>query len=207
MAQSSPSGSTPLAKAHPPATGLQVHDRFLPRDVQERVLALLKAPGWAFGAFSDAAPEASRYWYKHFAGYVKTGLEERDPAQIEAELRANAPLIGEVWSRIKASVLPGHELTRCYANGYPAGAEGGLHVDSNIPTHFTAIYYPHLSWRPNDAGETLLFNQAGDEIIAAIYPRPNRLAAFPGVIPHVARGVSRTCTQLRITLMFKTAGP
>jgi SM-20-related protein len=27
---------------------------------------------------------------------------------------------------------------------------------------------------------------------------------FPGLIPHVARGVSRTCPMLRITLMFKT---
>jgi SM-20-related protein len=31
---------------------------------------------------------------------------------------------------------------------------------------------------------------------------------FKGNIPHLARGVSRTCPVLRITLMFKTnAGP
>ncbi|MGH7016591.1 MAG: hypothetical protein ACRED8_05840, partial [Caulobacteraceae bacterium] len=95
-------------------------------------------------------------------------------------------------------------LTRCYANGYPSGAEGGVHLDSNLPTHFTAIYYPHLAWNPNWAGETLFFDAEGADVIAAVYPRPNRLAVFPGVIPHVARAVSRACPELRITLMFKT---
>lgn len=97
-------------------------------------------------------------------------------------------------------------MARCYANGMPAGAEGGLHMDSNIPTHLTAIYYPTLSWQPSFAGETLFFNPDGTDITAAVYPKPNRLVVFSGTTPHVARPTSVRCPELRITLMFKTLG-
>ena len=48
------------------------------------------------------------------------------------------------------------------------------------------------------------FNQEETDILASIYPKPNRLLIFSGIVPHVARGVSRICPVLRITLMFKT---
>jgi SM-20-related protein len=79
-------------------------------------------------------------------------------------------------------------------------------LDSSVPTHFTLVYYPHLSGHPNYGGETVFFDPSGSDIIAAVYPRPKRLVAFPGTMPHVARGVSRKCPDLRVTLMFKTAG-
>ena len=187
------------------ASRIAVHDDFLPAGEQRAVFDFLLGPGWGFGAYSDNAPGASRYWFKHFAGYVRDGREDLDPAAVEQQLSAAAPLVAAVWTRLKSGILGGHALTRCYANGYPAGSEGGLHLDSNIDDHFTAIYYPHLAWRPNFAGETVFFNREGSDIIASIYPRPNRLVIFPGTIPHVARGVSRSCPELRITLMFKTA--
>ena len=187
------------------ASDIVIHDDFLGREEQQAILAFLAGPGWGYGSFSDPAPEASRYWYKHFAGYVKTGVETHDLDQTEVELAQNAPLAAQMWRQIQSSILPGHALTRCYANGYPFGSEGGLHMDSNIASHCTAIYYPHQAWHPNFGGETLFFNSAGDEIIAAVYPRPNRLVVFSGTIPHVARPISRKCPDLRITLMFKTA--
>jgi SM-20-related protein len=48
-----------------------------------------------------------------------------------------------------------------------------------------------------------VFNPEKTDIIAAVYPQPNRLAVFRGSLPHVARGVARICPVLRITLMFK----
>ena len=95
-------------------------------------------------------------------------------------------------------------LSRCYANGMPAGVEGALHLDSNVDTHLTTIYYPHLNWHPNFGGETVFFDRAGADIIASVYPRPNRIVMFSGTIPHVARPISRQGPDLRITLMFKT---
>jgi SM-20-related protein len=201
VAASEPAAPPPFS-----AADIGVHDDFLTAEEQQAVFAFLRGPGWSFGAYSDPAPDASRYWYKHFAGYVKTGQEEHDLAAIESELASNAPLLALVWNHIQKRVLIGHQLTRCYANGYPQGAEGGVHLDSNIAAHFTAIYYPHPAWNPGFAGETVFFDAAGSDIIASVYPRPNRLVVFPGVIPHVARPISRRCPDLRITLMFKTAG-
>jgi SM-20-related protein len=195
----------PAPRASTPASapsGILAHDGILPLDEQKALLAFLRGPGWSYGAFSD--PQGGRYLYKHFAGVVTDGREAVDPAAFEAMLENAAPLVSRLWRRLKATHLAGHKLTRCYANGYPAGSEGSLHRDSNVPTHYTAIYYPHLEWKPNYAGETVFFDDTEQEIIGSVYPKPNRLAVFPGVIPHVARGVSRVCPDMRITLMFKT---
>jgi SM-20-related protein len=187
------------------ASDVQIYDNALAEALQGDVVAHLNEPGWAFGAYSDASPNASRYWYKHFAGYVRDGKEARTAQGVEDELETASSVISAVWRQLKSGPLAGHSLTRCYANGYPAGSEGGLHLDSNVPDHFTAIYYPHTSWHPNFAGETVFFAGDGSDIVLSVYPKPNRLVVFPGVIPHVARGVSRMCPQLRVTLMFKTA--
>jgi SM-20-related protein len=199
-------GPATLPRAHAPRPaepkGVVAHDDILQQDEQKTLLSYLKGPGWAYGAFSD--PEGARYWFKHFAGIVNDGREGVDPEAFEETLESTAPLVAQLWRRLKAGPMAGHKLTRCYANGYPAGAEGGLHRDSYLPNHFTAIYYPHLSWKPNYAGETVFFDAAEQEIIASVYPRPNRLVVFPGLMPHVARGVSRACPEMRITLMFKT---
>jgi SM-20-related protein len=185
------------------STPVTVYDNLLAPAEHAILWSFLNQPGWSHGGFSSDQPTADRYFYKHYAGYRMSGSEPL-AAEIEDELVQNAPMLASMWQGLKAGPLAGHRLARCYANGMPGGTEGGLHLDSNIPTHMTAIYYPHLNWSPDFAGETLLFNPAGDEIIAAIYPRPNRLAVFAGTIPHVARPMSRKCSDLRITLMFKT---
>jgi SM-20-related protein len=183
---------------------VQVFDDLLAPAEHAAVWNFLNRPGWAYGGFSAEGPEADRYFYKHFAGYRTDGREARDLAAIEDELAQSAPILAQMWSELKKGPLAGQALSRCYANGMSGGIEGGLHLDSNIETHLTSIYYPHPTWSPNFAGETLLFNAAGDEVLAAIYPKPNRLAVFAGTIPHVARPMSRRRADLRITLMFKT---
>jgi len=181
-----------------------IFDNLLPPDDQAALWRYLNEPGWAYGGFSASGSDADRYFYKHFAGYVKDGQEALSPADIEEALIREAPLIGAIWRSLQAGPFKGHALSRCYANAMGGGVEGSVHLDSNIPTHLTAIYYPHLAWNPNFGGETLLFNAAADEVIAAIYPKPNRLAVFSGTIPHVARPISKRCQDLRITLMFKS---
>jgi SM-20-related protein len=184
-----------------PLPAIVAFDNFLGPAEHQQIWEFLKGPGWAFGAYSDDG--GSRYFYKHFAGYVLDGQEAREPAAIEAELE-QFPIVQRMWQKLKAGPLQGHALARCYANGMPPGAEGGVHLDSNIDTHFTAIYYPHLTWNPNFGGETLLFNPDATDIISAVYPKPDRLFIFPGTIPHVARPLSIRASELRITLMFKT---
>ncbi|HEY2752317.1 2OG-Fe(II) oxygenase [Phenylobacterium sp.] len=189
------------------APKVRVFDNLLAPPDQAAVWNFLNQPGWAYGGFSAEGPDADRYFYKHFAGYRKDGREAREAVSIETELAQTAPLLADVWAALKKGPLGGQALSRCYANGMAGGIEGGLHLDSTIESHLTAIYYAHPAWSPNFGGETILFNETGDEIIAAIYPKPNRLAVFAGTIPHVARPMSRRRAELRITLMFKTMPP
>jgi SM-20-related protein len=181
-----------------------IFDNFLSPHDHAAIWDFLNRPGWAHGGTSTQDAATDRYFYKHFAGYVRDGRENREVRAIEDELAESAPILAQMWGRLKAGPLKGQALARCYANGMSGGVEGSLHLDSNIESHLTSIYYPHSEWSPNLAGETLLFNSTGDEVVAAIYPRPNRLAVFAGTIPHVARPMSRRSTDLRITLMFKT---
>ena len=131
----------------PPAT---VYDNLLGPKEQSAIWAYLNLPGWSFGGYS--ADGGDRYLYKHFAGFVADGREQRTAQAIEDELMNAAPLIGQLWHALKAGPLKGAALARCYANGMTGGVEGGLHLDSNIPTHLTSIYYPHPTWEPNFGG-------------------------------------------------------
>lgn len=181
-----------------------VIDGFLPAEAHQAVWAYLNTGQWDFGAFSDR--HGDRYHYRHFAGIRQNGEEPRDPQAFGGELDAH-PELAAVWRRLADGPLSGHRLARCYANAMGPGVEGGVHQDSNIADHMTAIYYPHLQWAPALAGETLLFNDDATEIVQAIYPRPNRLLIFPGTMPHVARPMSKRAKfPARITLMFKTLG-
>lgn len=181
---------------------ITVYDNLLQPHEQAAVWQFLNLPGWSFGGYSQEGGD--RYLYKHYAGFFASGQEARDAQAVEDELAQNAPLLAQLWALLKAQPLQGQTLARCYANAMAGGVEGGVHLDSDVPTHKTCIYYAHPEWNANLGGETVLFNEAGDEIIGAIYPRPNRLAIFSGTIPHVARPMSRRSSALRITLMFKT---
>ena len=80
----------------------------------------------------------------------------------------------------------------------PFGSEGTIHTDSDSPESYTAIYYPNRTWLPDWAGETVLFNKTQDDIVASIYPKPNRLLIFRGTrltLLAACRGLVRLCVS------------
>jgi len=162
----------------------------------------LHEAAWRFGWKSASKTDQFSFWHAHFAGHRKAKKEKEYPCA--DELATTAPLVFEMWEHLHDTVFAGHTLVRCYANAHSYGTDGTIHTDSKKADSHTAVYYPHDEWLPNWAGETVIFNDDRSDIIAAVYPRPNRMAIFRGNSPHVARGVSRTCPVLRITLMFKT---
>ncbi|KVE31730.1 2OG-Fe(II) oxygenase [Burkholderia sp. TSV86] len=182
---------------------ITIIDDLLPRDEQAAVQQFLSDGPWHHGWRSHNGAGAEPFWNRHFAG-------SRDPARLTGhhdasdELAARAPLLHACWQHIAQSYLPRHALQSCYANGLPYGTDGAVHTDSLEIGACTAVYYPHEHWNPDWGGETVFFNKDRTDILAAIYPKPNRLLVFPGFVYHVARGVSRTCPTMRITLMFKT---
>lgn len=184
------------------------YDDCLREEDRARIYEFLKGPGWVFGWKSDPMTDRFSFWHKHFAGAVLPD-HYGDPSagrqsDCSEELAERAPLILGLWRALSGSVLMGHRLVRCYANGHTFGSDGTVHTDSVASNGYTVIYYPHDRWTPNWGGETVFLNADKSDIIASIYPKPNRMVCFQGSIPHVARGVTRICPLMRITLMFKT---
>jgi len=180
---------------------LYVQDDLLP-DAQRQEVNDFLQDGWAFGWKSKGRKDTYSFWHRHFAGYKKSGGDE-SAYDCEHELEPY-PIVRKMWRDLDADLLQGHRLIRCYANGLTYGSDGTLHTDTKMPRTYTCLYYPHAEWHHDWGGETLFFNQTRDDIIDCVYPKPNRMVIFDGTIPHVARGVSRLCPVLRVTLMFKT---
>jgi len=185
------------------APGVVVVDGLLPEADRALIQGFLQSGGWNFGWKSSSKTDIYSFWHKHFAGH----RHAKDETQYACagELEKGFPLLSKFWQQLNQAVFAGkHELYRCYSNGQSYGSDGTLHTDSKSERSVTSIYYPHEKWEPNWAGETVIFNAERSDILAAAYPRPNRLLVFPGNAPHVARGVSRTCPVLRIVLVFKS---
>jgi SM-20-related protein len=179
-----------------------VLDNVLTGPMRQQVNDFLCGPGWKFGHKSSARRDMFSFWSRRFAGYHKgTKSKQYDCAD---ELRQTVPLLHGFWNHLAGGPFRGRTLVRCYANAHTYGSDGTVHTDSKRDDSHTAVYYPHEVWEPDWAGETIVFDAGMTDIIAAVYPKPNRLFVFKGNLPHVARGVSRTCPVLRVTLMFKT---
>lgn len=184
---------------------ITIVDDLLPPAEQAEIAQWLSSGPWHHGWRSHNGAGAQPFWNRHFAG-------SRDPAQppgpgAEDALASAAPLLYGCWRRLAQTYLQRHALQSCYANALPYGTDGAVHTDSLAVGACTAVYYPHAHWDADWGGETLLFNKDKSDILAAVYPKPNRLLIFPGFVHHVARGVSRACPTMRITLMFKTQLP
>lgn len=182
---------------------VDLYENVLSEPLRTQVADFLRSQAWHFGATSDVGGKSYPYWYSHFAGIFDqkdVGLELDCVEQLQ-----KSPIIADVWHYLKRQIFQDHILVRCYANSYPYGSEGTIHRDANDSRHYTAIFYPNSNWDLNWAGETIFFRlEQPPEILTTVWPRPNRLVVFQGIIPHVARGISRSCPLLRTTLMFKT---
>ena len=107
------------------------------------------------------------------------------------------------WNFIKAMHLKDHVLLRCYANAHTFGIEGYPHTDSKRDQDTTVVMYMNKNWKREWGGETVVYD--GHHIVTAAIPAFNRAVVFKGDQYHCARSVSRTCPELRKTIMFKCA--
>lgn len=158
---------------------------------------------WTFGWPSNAERVPFGHWNHDFLQTRRTNQENVEHLLFEDPgLRP----LREIWQRLKEDRFAGHSLVRCYANAHTFGVEGYPHTDSRLPGNHTAILYVNPAWYPEWAGETVFFNDEGD-IFKAVLPKSGRLVVFDGRVLHAARGLSRICPAMRVTLMFKTRAP
>lgn len=180
---------------------IEVWDDAVPQVLQVRLTGLMDMNIWRYGWRATAEQSAYGFWHSHFAGDDDNGVQSCEHDLLGRPLIA--PVL-ELWRMLEAGPLKGHIPVRVYANGHTFGGDGHLHTDHSAPDHFTTIYYAHAQWGPNWAGETVFFSEGRDDVIASVFPRPGRLAHFPGSIPHAARSPGRDCPALRAVIVFKT---
>lgn len=192
--------SAPDADA-PDREKIEVWDDAVPKELQVQLSGLMDLNIWRYGWKASSEQTSYGFWHSHFGGD-----DDLQSSSCEHDL-IGRPLIKPVldlWRMLEAGPLQGHVPVRVYANGHTFGGDGHLHRDHGDPGHFTTIYYAHPVWEPNWAGETVFFNHAQDEIIRAVYPKPGRLAHFPGYIMHAARSPGRECSALRAVVVLKS---
>ena len=174
---------------------IKVYDDLVTSSMIEAVLDLVRAKGFRYG-WQSKGDIPFGYWNLALSG---AGTDLHNRKDISAEL---PPAIKKVWDKIQPAAFGKDTvLVRAYCNAHTYGTEGYVHKDSNFKEDLTAVIYLNRTWKPDWAGETVLFEK--NEIIKAVVPKWKRLLIFPSNIKHAARGVSRFCPEARTVLVFK----
>jgi SM-20-related protein len=180
------------------------HDNFVDEELNTSLQAFFENTEWKYGEKSiiNSMKETLPHWSKYF--YMD---HSRKGVPID-EVVFEDPCIQQLYEKIKAHIAehtPDMEakLLRCYANGHTCGNDANIHYDDSREGTFTYIFYPIKTWNVDWGGETIFWDRTQREIVQSVIPKSNRLLVFPSNLWHGARPVSRYCSSLRITLMFK----
>lgn len=96
-----------------------------------------------------------------------------------------------------------YRIHRCYCNHAAYGDMLFTHTDTPPGRKgLTALWYIAPEWNVEWGGETLFYD-SNQDAIAAVTPKPGRLAVFDGSILHAGRPPNRVCYAPRYTLAFK----
>jgi SM-20-related protein len=176
-----------------------VLDDFLPTETYERLNRLVANEPMTKWSRSTTSADPIGHWTRNF---VHVG--EHNLADVSCILREAASFsdLNVVWNMLSEAHLRDRVLIRCYLNGYTSGSNGYLPADPPRPDEHVALLYLNDNWEPGWGGETVLLDERG-KIVKSVLPKKNRLVIFPADLQQVDRGVSRTCTVLRRTIIFK----
>jgi Rps23 Pro-64 3,4-dihydroxylase Tpa1-like proline 4-hydroxylase len=177
-----------------------VKDDLLPPTIYENLARFTSSQRMEFGSRSNSMTDPHGHWSRKFIAAGNHNLA--DLSSMLSETDEFTPL-EEAWKWLRTSGLTGSVLIRCYLNGYTYGTDGYFHTDSHRADEHTVIVYMNEDWEPDWAGETVFLDDDGD-IIKSVLPRRNRAVIFPSNVLHAGRSVSRKCTVLRETMIFKT---
>ena len=130
-------------------------------------------------------------------------------AKLDGDIVQGIPAFKDLWEKIDKHFNRGKYRTyQMIINANTYGDCTTIHTDidpenADKDGYYTILCYANNYWEPDWAGETVLYNQARDDIIKSIYPRPGRIAVFDSRIPHASRSVSRLCDKVRYTIAIK----
>jgi SM-20-related protein len=177
------------------AEEVKVIDNFFPEELfkkfQEKIFTTPMLYGWKSNGKTDE--------HGHLNTKIINGGSS-NLANMESEIQDED--VRKMWEFVKEYFKEDFALLRCYINGHTYGIGGYFHTDSKRNDELTTVLYLNKDWNPDWAGETVFLDDQ-NEIVKSVLPKENRLVIFPGNMQHCARAVSRNCTDLRLTFMFK----
>jgi SM-20-related protein len=179
---------------------IRVLDDFLPSAAYDELAELIANEPLVYGSRSNLRTDPHGHWSRSFVDACRMNL-----ADVSSDLSRDERLapLDRAWRFLRDTQLANDILIRCYLNGYTYGTDGYFHVDSQRLDESTTVVYMNNYWEPDWAGETV-FLDARSEIAKSVLPKRNRAIIFPADVQHAGHGVSRKCTALRMTLIFKT---
>jgi len=188
-------------------SSVEVFDDLLsPALASELISAISWMPMYFLNRWKEfKSHELDMHWYYPIAFSDAPYTEDVEPKldHLDGSLQS----ITQCWHAIKAS----HgdrpvRLYECMLSANTFGTEGRVHrdiaEDKVRDSHHIALVYCNSQWKPDWAGETLVFDEEG-EIVAAVMPKPGRIVKIHGDPTHVGRSVSRICPTDRRVLVFK----
>ena len=179
---------------------IQTFNDFLPPDILSAIDQEIVEQGWQYGWRSRSKRDTGIPFGHWNIDFTKAGSE--NGLDVSDRLPESLSL---AWQHIQEKYCPGSNLLRCYINGHTYGVEGYPHTDTIRIGNKTLLVYLSRDWKRDWGGETVFYND--DDVIYAELPKRNKAILFEGSIAHVAKGVTRACPSLRVTLMFKIAVP
>jgi hypothetical protein len=96
-------------------------------------------------------------------------------------------------------------VERSYINFSTMDTVDMIHCDclAENTKQFTLLHYANWFWNPNWHGETVFYDDQGQDVVAAVSLKPGRVVFFNGNIPHSAIAPSRISEYPRYTIANK----
>ncbi|MDX1514591.1 MAG: 2OG-Fe(II) oxygenase [Gammaproteobacteria bacterium] len=168
---------------------VDVHDGLITERMVSELFASIHQPVYRFGQKSNPG-DAFGFWI----------------ANISDDVRQSVPPLRRLWQTVDEHINEGAcEIERMYVNAYNYGDCPTIHTDRSEEGYYTVLYYANEEWDANWSGETVFYNDARNEIVKSVFPKPGRIVAFDSRIPHVAREPNRICPVVRYTIAIKLA--
>jgi hypothetical protein len=128
-------------------------------------------------------------------------LDRRNHVYIHSEWSyddaMSSGIIDKLYSLKEWKPFKDYELVRTTVNLSTPSDTNFSHTHEN---QLSVIYYVNLDWRPEWAGETILYNEDSTDIIYACMYKPARLLIFDGSTPHSIRPQSMDAPHYRLSL-------
>jgi len=96
-------------------------------------------------------------------------------------------------------------VERSYINFSTMETVDMIHCDclADNTKQFTMLHYANWYWEPNWHGETIFYDDQGQDVVAAVSLKPGRVVFFNGNIPHSAIAPARIAAYPRFTIANK----